>query len=234
MKTSLPTNVAITTLIVISVAPAALAQREFSIRETHGSRQIQGWEDELVRSNPNLSHFHWNPMYSTSHSYRRMSEPKTAAPAPPSGPHYIKPIHERSTFVKRPYIKPIHMTIATPKLRSTYAKPSTLPLPASRNLDGSLRPNPQVSSKLAFHDVGALLRKPVLPAAQAVRGHLLNKGTSIDLSSASVNGDLVSRNTQAALASPGALTYNSADLQGRLRNRNQSYSRQVRAELYRQ
>lgn len=232
MNTSTAMRVTVTTFILVTTQFApAMAQREFSVRETHGMRQIQGWEDELVRGNPNLSHFHWNPMYSTNHVYRRMSEP-TAPLAVPPGPHYIKPTHEQTAFVKRPSIKPIHLPMATPTSRSTYTRPSQLPLPSSRNLDGSLKPNPQVSGKLAFHDVGGLLKHANQPADRAVRGHLLNRNTSISLSAANANGKLIARRAEAALANPGVLSYNSADTHGRLLRQNDSSSRQVYAELY--
>lgn len=40
-----------------------------AIRVTTGVEQIQGWEQSLVRTNPNLARWHWDPMYSYKQGY---------------------------------------------------------------------------------------------------------------------------------------------------------------------
>jgi hypothetical protein len=80
------------------------------IRVTTGSVEVKGWEHGLVKRNPNLAHWHWDPLYSNTQAY-------LAAPQlhPRPGSHYINP-----TKVNTPrspqsrYVKPIHVPFNIP------------------------------------------------------------------------------------------------------------------------
>ena len=43
------------------------------VRVTTGIQQVQGWEQGLVRGNPNLARWHWDPIYSYKQGYARLS-----------------------------------------------------------------------------------------------------------------------------------------------------------------
>jgi hypothetical protein len=48
-------------------------QDKHTIRVTTGIQQVQGWEQGLVRSNPNLARWHWDPIYSYRQGYATVS-----------------------------------------------------------------------------------------------------------------------------------------------------------------
>lgn len=75
-----------------SAKDSALAQ----LPTTTGVVVTRGWESNLVKSDPNLGHWHWNAIYSFTSSrpkgnVQKGSESEHKAQAPTS--HYMKPIH---------------------------------------------------------------------------------------------------------------------------------------------
>lgn len=65
------------------------------VRYTTGAVVTQGWEQNLVKGNGNLAHFHWSPIVSYTQGMPAQKTRKQAVSAPPIQRefHYNKPIH---------------------------------------------------------------------------------------------------------------------------------------------
>ncbi len=104
-------------LFVLTIGPAlgdnqsGKAARPVPVRVTSGVEAVQGWEQGLVKGNPNLSHWHWDTIYSYKQSTGILRQrPLKPGSGPMSGTSG-KPI--KSTFnypIERQHdIKPIHI-----------------------------------------------------------------------------------------------------------------------------
>jgi len=67
----------ITSAVWSTVRPAIAgndtkSQGRPTVRVTTGIQQVQGWEQGLVRANPNLARWHWDPIYSYKQGYARI------------------------------------------------------------------------------------------------------------------------------------------------------------------
>jgi hypothetical protein len=85
-------------------AAAAHGADRPTVRVTTGVVQINGWQGDLVKHNPNLSRWHWNPVYVYKQGLvgggRKNTSPagqsiRSSAPPPmlPEGSRYVKPVH---------------------------------------------------------------------------------------------------------------------------------------------
>ncbi len=74
------------------------------VRYTTGAVVTQGWEQNLVKGNGNLSHFHWSPIVSYTQGMPAQKTRKQAVTAPPIQRefHYIKPTHVPNPGVYHP------------------------------------------------------------------------------------------------------------------------------------
>lgn len=148
--------------LAFSATSAGAADPRPTIRETVGTVEVRGWQKELVKGNPNLQHWHWNPIYSNVQGYKKVG---------PGGP----PMRQQGIY--RPikggdspkrYIKPKHVAfdLNQPK------KPSKpyIDIPALRNSDvsGNLTSN-EGSGTLSSKDASGML------AARDINGELINK-----------------------------------------------------------
>lgn len=52
---------------------ATKKQDQRTVRVTTGIQQVQGWEQGLVRANPNLARWHWDPIYSYKQGISKLS-----------------------------------------------------------------------------------------------------------------------------------------------------------------
>lgn len=92
------TLLTIVSSFAIFIAPASAQGIHYEVTETESSGRVYGWEHELTDRDPNLSHWHWEPIGAHSHqrNVRRIVDPNATASAKPLEivrSHYIKPIH---------------------------------------------------------------------------------------------------------------------------------------------
>ncbi|PWT97518.1 MAG: hypothetical protein C5B53_07950 [Candidatus Melainabacteria bacterium] len=91
-------------LILCLTAPAAFGEDRPAVRVTTGVVEIDGWQNGLVKRNPNLSRWHWNPLYVYKQGIvggRQKGVPvpgnqptsKYQSNKPAEDSHYIKPMH---------------------------------------------------------------------------------------------------------------------------------------------
>jgi hypothetical protein len=95
--------VRVTPSILAILAPLLFANQAYAedsalsqLPKTTGVVVTRGWETNLVKSDPNLGHWHWNAMYSfpsarPKGSVHQNSESEHKSQVPVS--HYMKPIH---------------------------------------------------------------------------------------------------------------------------------------------
>jgi hypothetical protein len=161
-------------LLAMPAASAQNYQPERSVRVTTGSVQVSGWEQGIVQSNPNLSHFTWMPMSSNLQGIRKIpagSGPTGQAPLPPkqTGPaynHIPTPTAPRElgtgynhvpTSVSNGshYLKPIHVQTEIAG-QMHYTKPIHTSEAADERsyLSGQLRP-PQGTEAQSFGKLGS-------------------------------------------------------------------------------
>lgn len=105
-------------LISALCCAAAMAKGQARpVSVTLGSVEYRNWEDNLVKGNRNLRHFHWNPIYSNVQGMKMvkpMPKPPIKGTTPPrkrergikgskNSPNVIfKPVRQRPSFYKRP------------------------------------------------------------------------------------------------------------------------------------
>lgn len=133
-------QISVLAVLLAAVAlPARASKDNPLVRETLGTVECKGWEKSLTRGNPNLKHWHWNPIYSNVHCYKHVK----------AGAMPLKNDVRFKQMAKRPD-------------RLRYQRPNHGAMPIGRNMDGSQRANPDVHSTLVSHDLnGALYRKQV-------------------------------------------------------------------------
>jgi hypothetical protein len=100
--------------IFVCTASAAYAEDRpiRGLRETVGTIQINGWEQGLVNNQPNLSHWHWTPIYANVQRIRGYGDPPPRQ-QPDKQPvipvsHYVKPIHAPMPQVDHSQMPIIH------------------------------------------------------------------------------------------------------------------------------
>lgn len=221
----------LTTIVCGSAEAKPQHQQKRQVRVTVGSVEIRDWESHLVKNNPNLRHFHWNPIYANVQSRELVSPPP-----PPKFPINNKPAHheikidpshlsfKRAAPRRRIYTNPVQ--IPTPPQTSVAARPTQQDLSGVLiNKDGRLiwnRPKPptkevaaafsqdKVYAKLDRKDVGGQLNHSKVNALLGTRqamGTLRDRATDAQLASREVSGELISKNTQAELAKPAVASY---------------------------
>lgn len=141
---------------------ASAADPRPTVRETVGTVEVRGWQNSLVKGNPNLSHWHWNPIYSNVQGYKKL--------APGGAPMRQQGIYRPLKGPEPPprYQKPKHMAfdLSQPKPSKPY-----IDIPA-------LRPNKDVSGTLTSKDgSGTLSSRDAsgMLAARDLNGELINK-----------------------------------------------------------
>ena len=91
-------------LILCLCVPPAFCADKPAVRVTTGVMEINGWQSGLVKRNPNLSRWHWNPLYVYQQgivggSHKKVLPPNSKPTSqyqstkPAEDGHYIKPIH---------------------------------------------------------------------------------------------------------------------------------------------
>lgn len=99
-------------LLLLTLIAAAAAQTlstpamayERAVRITTGAHTVSGWETNLVKGNPNLSHWNWSPITSYSQGCARIATPGAEhSPERPLEPyHYVKPVRVATAVAAKP------------------------------------------------------------------------------------------------------------------------------------
>lgn len=130
--------------------PAMAQQHAFAVRETVGYVETRGWEQSLVQGDRNLSHWHWDPMYSAVQGKRVFapSQPGAGGHAPPQS-HYIRPEHVPTIVAPRPnrddYFKEfrdrpdVKAKLSNQNLQGNLMHKNTQPMLASKDCSASLQ-----------------------------------------------------------------------------------------------
>lgn len=162
---------------------AEAAERKAVVRVTTGSVQINGWQHSLVRNNPNLGHWHWNPIYANVQGLKQVR-----ANNPPDRFH-----HRSGPAQLHPNVT---VTQIVPRPNSVYQRPNHIPFnltrPPEKDVSANLR-MPDVSARLSNRDVSANLRN------NQVNGQLANRDVSATLSQNKTSASLANRNVSGEL-----------------------------------
>lgn len=175
--------VAALSCLAICCLNAEAAERKAVVRVTTGSVQINGWQHHLVQNNPNLGHWHWNPIYANVQGLKTVRAN--------NGPDRF---HHRSGPAQ---LHPnVTVTQIVPRSQSVYQRPNHIPFnltrPPETNVSANLR-SPDVSAKLSHRDVNGTLRN------NQVSGQLANRDVSATLSQNRTNASLANRNVSGEL-----------------------------------
>lgn len=183
-------------LLYCQLASPAESSERPAVRVTTGVTEVKGWENSLVRRNPSLSHWHWNPIY----VYRQGMNSNR-----PSRPNFN---HKNPNLAKSPgttsnqhYIKPIHMPFspeATEKNSGFKKVDSQL---ANASLTGSINKRRPESAQTLKGEIAPL---PIL-RAPSYEPLATESGTSNSRSVALVQGKLKTPSVHALKAVPKAL-----------------------------
>lgn len=120
------------------------AEMRPGVRYTTGSYRISGWENELVKGDPNLGHWNWSAMvgYTQSMGSKHTGKGATAAPLSPVAmqrSHYVKYNHV-------PTMVPAQQLASRPDVSARMS---------SSDVSASLRPNN------SHNAVSGMLRRPI-------------------------------------------------------------------------
>jgi len=242
MKNMLPDSTKISLLSTILLAcffarPAQATNppgRPYVTTYTAGQVEVKGWEQGILKQNPNLRHWHWDPVYANIHKYKVVH---------PGGPPRVKltsgrnrdPLSAGRPTVPPPrvsrYIKPIHVPYqlnqkAPPTFIGTHRPPPTF-------VGGHRTPNTidgtdvnanlmqqKVEAQLAQQRLEAQLAQQRVAAQLAQRrtdAQLMQKKTDARLAHEKVGAQLADRKVSAQLADRqvGASLAN-RDVQGKI------------------
>lgn len=187
---------------------------------TLGSVEYRNWQDNLVKGNPNLKHFHWNPIYSNIQGMK-MVKPMPKNPikgtSPPrkrergvkgskrSPSAIFKPVAQRPSFYKRPARAVVRHNQRTSE---DYKHMTAV---TRRDINGKLilpEPEPDTSTmaELRRQQLDQLSGRlmPKAPAQTALNGKLKvpapgQKNVSGQLVTNKVEGELVARSLNGEL-----------------------------------
>jgi hypothetical protein len=100
------TITAFSSVSLFAVSPAFAQGVHVEVSEQTTNGRVFGWEHNLTERDPNLSHWHWEPMDASSHqrSVRRYVDRYAADSKEPREivrSHYVKPIHVALPMVAR-------------------------------------------------------------------------------------------------------------------------------------
>lgn len=176
-----PRNLVAAFLIIAFVMSAGTAAwaRKHRVRITTDAVEVKGWEQALCRNNPNLKHWHWNPIYGNPQSHIYVE--------PENEPDYfhrmVKKQKQQNPGVviaprKSVYVKYIHLPNIPPP-----PKKETNVILTANNLNGRLS-HENVAGQLSHEKVGAML------SHEKVGGMLANRDVSAQLASRDVSGQL--------------------------------------------
>ncbi|MGH9548614.1 MAG: hypothetical protein ACRD72_25525 [Candidatus Angelobacter sp.] len=166
---------AIATILLWTICPAQADQRSYGVRETIGTVETKGWEANLVRGNPNLAHWHWDPIYSNPQGMKYISPINIGGKqSAPTGGHYIKPAHV-------PTIIPVQHRDELQDYKDAIAR----------------RHQEEVKAQLAQEKVKARL------AQEKVRAQLAQQKTHAALDNGDIFGNLVDKQLAGQMLPPG-------------------------------
>ncbi|MBC7999098.1 MAG: hypothetical protein IAF58_14205 [Leptolyngbya sp.] len=158
--------------------------RNYYVRETKGTVEIKGWEKGLLKRNPNLKRWHWNPITA---NYNRM---KPIVPG--KDPWKVARQHRKDRSAMRPNVQ-------------RYMRPNHIGMPVARNSDGSHRQNPSVNNPLVSHGTDNAQYR------HDVDARLSRQRTDTQLGMRNTNADLSWRNNDAHLHNNGQLARRGVD-----------------------
>lgn len=207
LKFSIFTMLCLVLALIVSSTEAAQAKNKESrySRITVGSVEVRDWHHDIVKSYPNLSHYHWNPMYANvqgwnkvrpkEHSVKGRIPPTKSKPATHKVANkYVKyrPVVSRPKYI---YKKPVH--IKTGSLANGSSSTGTQArIAPSKHV--TVRLNKQsLRPALSSNNTNLSLRVPRKDSA--------NTNTSIKLDQKQVSAQLSARDTSMQLASSQTL-----------------------------
>ncbi len=164
--------------VLLGCKNAGAAERKAVVRVTTGSVQINNWQHNLVEGNPNLGHWHWNPIYANVQGLKTVRA--NAGPDKFKHRHGPAPLHPNVTVQR-----------ITPRELSVYTRPNHIPFNTTPKPDtkvAAVLRAPDVSANLSHRDVSASLRN------NQVNGSLAQKDVSATLSQNKTNARLADRN----------------------------------------
>ena len=219
MRTCVPTILALIFFTLFANQAEASPGETRPVRIILGSIETKNWENNLVRNNPNLAHYHWNPVYSNVQGTQLVSpmpRPPLNGTAPPGknpmSPHTVfHPAKPRPPVYSKPRAIPPQRNTAT-SLDYRHALPN-------HDLAGRILPkkaDPQVWAQLKNKQVGAELVSKPESVQQNVSGllkpkhrHHHSKNVSAKLA---CRPHSVKQAVSGKLMTPKTLTYESYDV----------------------
>jgi hypothetical protein len=185
-------------------------QGKRTVRVTTGIQQVSGWEQGLIKANPNLARWHWDPIYSYKQGYATIT-PESAKSTngiikrPPAGNpgrpayHYNIPAPQDN--------RPQHIQFsdqALKEVQARYSRPPINPLPAAtpirqENASGQLS-NKETQAAMvpssgdSISTYGQMYKRQEIPSTAlkynlqktSVYGQLLNTNAKVRYNSAKV------------------------------------------------
>jgi hypothetical protein len=151
--------------------------RKHVVRITTDSVEVKGWEHSLLKNNPNLSHWHWNPIYGN-----------------PQGRQLIEPINEPD-YLRRATSKRSSQIPTAPVQRNCYVKYVHAPFVIPPK-----KPESELYGTLTANNLNGRL------GSQNVNGQLGHGDVAGQLRHSDVSGQLASRELSGQLA-PSVSTY---------------------------
>lgn len=222
MRTGVPITLALILMTIFCGKALARHGESRPVRVTLGSVEQRNWENNLVKRNPNLAHYHWNPIYANVQG-TQMVRPMPKNPIRGTAPgkkrlhgvsHGIfKPAYQRPSVYK----KPVHMAPQRTASTSSEYRHAQLPtgsmnrvstnleykhaqLPvARRDASGRL-----IAPPTSSQDTAAQLRNPRVAASLRPNSQSGRRATAKELSipgNKAVSAQLAQKSTSAQLAS---------------------------------
>ena len=185
--------ITISVMLCLTIAPARSDDRQLvksrQVRVTTGIGSVQGWEQGLVQKNPNLSRWHWDPIY----YYKQGYGPVTQKSSPMNGRTTGKQsVNAPGNSDNSPDIwhetKPVHIPYspqAMAELRGRLSipkKPPDDPLADKETVLGKLMTRPPSGETIATYG-------KILPQRQ----NSLNTGLKYSSQSTAVYGQLLNQ-----------------------------------------
>ena len=216
------------TLAIIAGCPTIALCKENGRynRITVGTVEVKDWHKGIVRSYPNLRHYHWNPMYSNVQGWNKVKPPRhsikgkvprsttkhgNSAVKRKIDPKYVKfiPTQKRPKFVyKKPERLPMHgknvafkSSYTNTKVGYIHVNPpvrefKTQSQLAHKTTQPALRHR---GNELAFSSTKPERATNLSLTRQKTKASLASKNTNIQLSNNDINARLNTKEVQASL-----------------------------------
>lgn len=199
-------------LFVLTIGPALAGNQSehpsapVPVRVTTGVEEVKGWEQGLVKGNPNLGHWHWDPIYSYKQGYGVLRQkPLKPGNGPFAGGQPGKPT--KSTFnypIDHHDVKPIHLPYspqAMAEIQGRLSQPERQQSP-----ENEPETKESVSGQLTNHPI----KQPVISSYKHTYAQLANPETALKYSNqqTDVYGQLLNPHIQKQSSNQTAIKSN--------------------------